>query len=88
MKPEQAKAVLENPAFEEAFAGVRTAILSSIERCSLKDVETAEDLRRCLKLLKDVKTHFVACLNDGKLQEFRTAQQEQAKKNPFRNYFR
>ena len=83
----KAKAILEAPGFNEAFVAVRQAIIDRIELCSLKDVETAEHLRVCLKLLKDVRTNLTAAVESGKVDSFRMAQDLERKKNPLRGIF-
>lgn len=84
----KAKALLDNPLFEESFELVRAALHDGIERCPQADVQTAEHFRKCLKLLKDVKANIVLALNDGKVESFRLAQEAEAKKNPLRKLFR
>ena len=84
----KAKAVLDSPAYQDAYKGVREALITRIEQCSLKDTDTAEDLRRCLKLLKDVQLNMLAALNSGKLEQFRLAEEQKRKENPLRNIFR
>ena len=49
----KAKAVLESPVYNESYEMVRNAIIDRIEKCPLSDTQVAEDLRRCLKLLRD-----------------------------------
>ena len=87
-RAERAKAILENPMYEESFNLCRQAILDRIEHCPISDTASAEDLRKCLKLLRDVKANLLAALNAGKVDAFRIEQAELAKKNPFRNLFR
>lgn len=84
----KAKAILDSPAYQGAYNGVRAAIIDRIERCPLSETQTAEDLRRCLKLLKDVQLNMVAMLNSGKLEQFRLDEEKKRKDNPFRNLFR
>lgn len=84
----KAKAILDSPAYQSAYDGVRAAIIDRIERCPLSETQTAEDLRRCLKLLKDVQLNMVAMLNSGKLEQFRLDEEKKRKDNPFRNLFR
>lgn len=84
----RAKALLDNPMYEEAFDLCRLAIIDRIERCPIADTQVAEDLRKCLKLLRDVKANVAVALNTGKVDAFNIEQEAQAKKNPFRNYFR
>jgi hypothetical protein len=84
----KAKALLDNPMFEEAFALVRAALHDSIEKCPQADVQSAEHFRKCLKLLRDVKANVIVAIEDGKVEAFNIEQEKIAKKNPFRNYFR
>jgi hypothetical protein len=87
-RADKAKAILESPLYQEAHDGVRAAIIERIEKCSLTDTQTAEDLRRCLKLLKDVRLNLEVMLNHGKLERFNLAQEQARAKNPLRNLFR
>jgi len=87
-RADKAKAILESPVYHEAWEGVRNAIIDRIEKCSLTDTQTAEDLRRCLKLLKDVRLNMQVMLQAGKVEAFKLAEEEKRLKNPLRNYFR
>ena len=87
-RADKAKAILESPIYQESYDGVRTAIIERIEKCSLTDTQTAEDLRRCLKLLKDVRLNLEVMLNHGKVEKFQLQQELERKKNPLRNLFR
>ncbi len=84
----QALAVLENPMYREAWENTRLAIIGLIEKAPLSDTQTAEDLRRCLKLLKDVRTNLELMVNQGKIVSFRLAQEKQRRENPLRHLFR
>jgi hypothetical protein len=84
----KAKAVLDNPAYSGAYDAVRAAIIERIEKCPLSDTQVAEDLRRCLKLLRDVQLNMVVAMNSGKVEAFRLAEDEKRKENKFRNLFR
>lgn len=83
----QAKAILDNPMYAEAYEMCRKAIIDRIEKCPLSDTPQAEDLRRCLKLLRDVQANMVHVLNTGKEAEIQIAV-EKRPKNPFRGLFR
>lgn len=87
-RADKAKAILESPVYNEAWDAVRTAIIERIEKCSLTDTQTAEDLRRCLKLLKDVRANMLVMLQAGKVEAFKIQEEEQRKANPLRNFFR
>lgn len=84
----RAKALFDNPMYDEAFDLCRLAILDRIEKCPLADTQIAEDLRKCLKLLRDVKANVTVAVNTGKVESFRIERETQAKKNPLRNLFR
>jgi hypothetical protein len=84
----KAKAILDSPAYQDAYNGVRAAIIERIEQCPLAQTQTAEDLRRCLKLLRDVQLNMVVALNSGKVDQFRLDEEKKRKDNPFRNLFR
>ncbi len=87
-RADKAKAILDSPLYQEAYEGVRTAIIERIEKCSLTDTQTAEDLRRCLKLLKDVRLNLEVMLNHGKVERFNLQKEQERSKNPLRNLFR
>jgi len=87
-RADKARAILESPVYIEAWDAVRNAIIERIERCSLTDTQTAEDLRRCLKLLKDVRLNIEVMLKDGKVEAFKLSAEADRAKNPLRNFFR
>jgi len=84
----KALAILDNPVYAESFQMVRAAIIDRIERCPLAETQTAEDLRRCLRLLNDVKLNLEVAVKQGKVASFRLEQDKQRKENPLRNLFR
>lgn len=84
----KAKAILDSHIYQEAYDNTRLAIINLIEKTPLSDSATAEDLRRCLKLLKDVRANFELFLNQGKLASFRLEEEKQRRDNPLRNLFR
>jgi hypothetical protein len=80
----KAKTLLDNPMYQEGFEMVHKAIISRIEACPLGDVAIAEDLRKCLRLLRDVRANLEHAISQGKLISFRLeqekAQEERIKK--------
>lgn len=84
----KAKALIENPMYGESFEMVRKAIYSRIEACPIADTATAEDLRKCLKLLRDVRANLDIAINSGKIVQFDLAEAEKRRKNPLRGIFR
>jgi len=87
-RADKSKAILDSPIYQEAYDGVRGAIIERIEKCSLTDTTTAEDLRRCLKLLKDVRLNMEVMVNHGKIERFNLQKEQERTKNPLRNLFR
>lgn len=83
----RAKALIDNPLYAESFALVRQAYLDAIEKCSLTDVETVENLRKCLKLLRDVRAQVDQAVSSGKVELFRREQAEK-RKNPLFGLFK
>lgn len=84
----KAKAIIENPMYGESYDMVRLAILDRIEKLPLTESGSAEDLRKCLKLLRDVKANLDVALNSGKIVEFNIAEAQKRSKNPLRGIFR
>jgi hypothetical protein len=84
----KAKAILDNPMYAQSFDMVRLSILNLIEKCPISDTESAENLRKCLKLLRDVRANLDAALNSGKIVQFDIAEAELKRKNPLRGFFK
>jgi hypothetical protein len=84
----RAKAILDNPMYHEAYEMCRLAIIDRIEKCPISDTASAEDLRKCLKLLRDVRANLMVALNHGKLDAFRIEEEAKKTANPFRGLFR
>lgn len=84
----RAKAILDDPMYGESYDLCRLAILDRIEKLPMAETGAAEDLRKCLRLLRDVRANMVEALNAGKLDAFRIQVAEKAKKNPLRGLFR
>lgn len=79
----KAKAILESYVFVDAFKNVRDEIIRRLESPQT-DTETAEDLRRCLRVVGAVRTNLEAAISSGKLEAFRLEQDEKRKKSPLR----
>ena len=84
----KAKAILDSPAFTQAFETVRNKLIEGLEACPTNDVQNAEDFRKCLKLLKSVRLNLETAINTGKLEQFKLNELEQKRQNPLRNIFR
>jgi hypothetical protein len=83
----KARAILDAPIYQESYDLVRTEIIRRIESCPLSDTPTAESLRTCLRLLRDVRLNMELALKSGQVAEFRIAEDEKRKKNPLRGIF-
>jgi hypothetical protein len=84
----KAQSVLTNPLYQEAYELCRLAIIDQIEKCPMSATEAAEDLRKCLRLLRDVRANMLEAVNAGKLVAFRIEQEKKDKSNPFKGLFR
>lgn len=88
----KAKVLLENPVFNEGFEAVRTEIIRRIEACPMAEAQTAEELRKCLKLLRDVRANIEAFYSQGKIISFKLEQErvnvEKRRKFQIPNFFR
>ena len=71
----KAKQILESPMYNEGFEMVRKAIISRIEECPLSDTAVAEDLRKCLRLLRDVRANLDLAMKQGKIVSFHIEQE-------------
>lgn len=83
----KARAILESPLYQESYENCRAAIIARIEQTPLANHEVAEDLRRCLKLLRDVRANLELSMKQGKTAQFRLAEEEARRKNPLRGIF-
>ena len=66
----KARQLLESPMYIESFNMVHKAIIDRIEACPLADTATAEDLRKCLRLLRNVRDNLDLAMKQGKLVSF------------------
>ena len=90
-RADKANAILTSPLFVEAFETVRQRLLEGLETLPLSDtaaIQSAEDFRRCLKLLKSVRMNLETAVNSGKLDAFRLHELDEKRKNPLRGIFR
>lgn len=71
----KAKQILESPMYVEGFEMVKKAIITRIEECPLADTSVAEDLRKCLRLLRDVRANLDLAMKQGKLVSFKIEQE-------------
>lgn len=72
-----AKTLLDNPAFNAAFTHVREAIIRRIEECPMSERDMADEFRKCLRLLRDLRFNLEGAVRVGKLAEFRLEHERQ-----------
>jgi hypothetical protein len=87
-KAGNAKAVLDSPAYADAYKAIRERLLEGLLAVSLQDAATAEDFRRSIKLLDALKGELDAAIQRGKLAQANIAELEARRNNPLRNLFR
>jgi hypothetical protein len=63
----RAKALLDNPTLQEAFALVAQAIHEAWEAAPVRDTEGQQILKLQLKLLSDVRANLERAIADGKV---------------------
>jgi hypothetical protein len=61
----RAKAILDNPTFQESFDLVRQAIHDQWEATPIRDHDGAHELKLMLKLLGDVRANLERAIADG-----------------------
>ena len=72
----RAKEVLENEAFNAAFADIEKEVIEQWKTSPARDEVGREKLWQYLMLLQKVKTHLVSTLETGKLTEFNLNQEK------------
>jgi hypothetical protein len=85
-----ANALLENKAFQDAYALVRGTLLASLEALPIGHPESsraAEDFRMSLKLLGSLKTALEATVKSGKVEQSLITEIESYRKNPRKGLF-
>lgn len=82
---QEAKTVLEAPAFDRAFTNVRDALVRSIEKS--KSGANVDELILCLRLLTSVRSNLETAINSGKLDEFHVEQHKKRAASRLRSVF-
>jgi hypothetical protein len=80
----KAKAVLEAPAYRDAYNAVREKIHARLEVCPDAEVDS---LRKCLWALRAIEQNMAVALNSGSLDKFNYEQQKKRAANPLRRVF-
>lgn len=76
----QAKAVLENPLYKEAFQEVRDGLIALWERTPIKDIDARESAYLCILLLGRLRQELDRVIQGGKVAEAEIIELEQRKK--------
>jgi len=84
----KAQAVIDSPAFQDAFTAVRGRLMDAMLAVKIEDKEDAEDFRRCIKLLDSLRHELETVIKNGKLAAANIADLEAKRKNPLRGLFR
>jgi hypothetical protein len=67
-----ARRVLENPMYQEAFSTVKEGIISAMNRSPMGDDKTHNRLVISLQLLTQIESHLKTAMQTGKLAEMQT----------------
>jgi len=84
----RANAVLENTAYQGAYAAVRQRLIDAMIGLQLSDAEGAESARQAVKLLDSLKAELDTAIKSGKVAAANIAEIEARRKNPLRGIFR
>jgi hypothetical protein len=77
---QRARALLDDPLVDEAFAAIERECLAEWRRAPARDVEGRERLWLMLKMAERFKAHFVNLIDSGRLAGERIAQLEKARR--------
>jgi len=84
----KANAVLENSAYQNAYAAVRQRLVDAMIGLQMSDAEGAESCRQGIKLLDALKAELDTAVKSGKIAAANIAEIESRRKNPLRGIFR
>jgi hypothetical protein len=87
-KAGNAKAVLDSPAYKEAYEAVRKNLLEGLLATAMSETDKAEEFRWSIKLLDALKAQLDAAISLGKMAQAKRADAEESRKNPLRYLFR
>lgn len=76
---DQAKLVLENPAFSAAFEEIKTEIIESWKKAPARDKDGREHLWQLLKLAEKLESTLRRSLEDGKMARAELQHQQSLK---------
>jgi len=75
-KSDRIKRLVEDEDLKNAFQNVRNMLLNAFTTCKTDDSELMVDIRKRLHLLDSVENSLRTAIQDGKLEDFRTNEQE------------
>lgn len=81
---QRAERLLNDETLRKAFDDVAAAIHAQWERCPIRDLEGAHELKLMLKLLTDVRANLERAVSDGKLAAAELQQKRRANLADFR----
>ncbi len=67
----EAEQLLANPLLNEAFKGIREALIQQLEATSIGDIDTQHEITLTLQLIKNVKRYLENWVRDGQLESER-----------------
>lgn len=79
-RAEQARQILDNPRWVEAWETYRADMLNTIEQADAEDVEVVLLAKRMLSIAVQVRRHFERLIEDGKISAETVKAEEQRKK--------
>lgn len=77
---EQARQVIENEIYAEAWKSVRDGIISAWESAPIRDKEGQNELKLMLKLLTDVRRNIETVMNTGKMAKIQIERESMFKR--------
>lgn len=84
LRGEEARLLLANPLFQEAYDGTRQAIFEAIAQTDPKDKETHLHLLLSLKALDRVRKYMNSVITDGAVEKFKIEDEKRKSLFPFR----
>jgi chromatin segregation and condensation protein Rec8/ScpA/Scc1 (kleisin family) len=75
-KSDQAQRLIDDPILQEAFKAVRERYRDMIEETPVSTDGALLDIRKMLRLLKEVEQHLHTVIRDGKLEDLRINEQQ------------
>ncbi len=75
-KADRVLQLVKDPDIKEAFSTVREFYRDMIEETPISEDDALLDIRKMLKLLRDVEDHLQTVIDNGILEDFRAAEDE------------